>query len=615
VLLNILMQIRQIQDEAVASHTERLNAWYESIDQLVEGLMATRKDEGFDAKTGIMHSQTSISNLQISNEAARLDQNRAWNTRMGWEDRCTKAEEEYANDNASRVDDLENVKKLKSLLRGIYNKKMPKLCPKFGMVLCSSQEAGWCIFNHITASGPDAQYCSCNPGFYGESCQFRKCPGFASTQYEQDALGVCSDRGTCDHLTGQCTCFGEFYHGPKNACDYKHAPPSKNGAVDNKCTEESGIHRGTIDKVRGYCHCKGEYYGGGCEEKRCPASNGVLYPAVSGNVCNGHGACNVDDGICECHGHYYSGDKKSCEEGTCGFACGHHGVCNYHTGECVCDDLSYGQFCQHRYCPNMIDYDCSGGGKCNRNKGDCICKAGYSGPICAQTERCSDARLKDDNMNWWTIWDTPGWLLCPKGQLMYKLERSACWSLPDPDNDPEKSASTGGALSCIESGGCAAPCEDISVDRDGPYVFQFRHCYHSLRMYNEFDHAGWSKCRTDYFVAGLYRTCESLYCLNMMKCCSLSGGEAYHYSQAGTQEVWKDEQREEKVTIPLGNTHQTRYHDCGETLWGSAFNGKTSEQLVGTVPEGAFITGFKRGVGHTLSDILEASYCHFARGY
>jgi hypothetical protein len=610
VLLECLQEIRQIQDDAVAAHTIRLNQWYKDIDSLVDGLMSLRKDEQFDAKTGIMHYQTKISDLQVLNEHARIDQNRAWANRISWEDRCTKAEEEYSDGDAMRVDDLENIMKLKSLLRGIYNKNMPKACPKFAHVLCTTKDNGWCIFTKVFASGGDSQRCSCNPEFYGEACQYRKCPGFANTLYLPDADGACSNRGSCDKFTGECTCRKEFYHGPKNACEYKHAPPSRNGKVDNKCTEENGISRGIIDKVRGMCNCGIEYYGPGCEERRCPHTNGILYPAVSGNACNGHGSCNVDDGVCECHGHYFNGDKKACEAGTCDLACKHHGTCNYHTAECVCDEMSYGQFCQHRFCPNMIDVDCSGGGKCNRNNGMCICKMGFSGPICSPTARCEAAQLNNAHMNWWTVWDKPGWLLCEKGQLMYKLERSKCSTLPDPKNDPLKAPSTGGALSCIESGGCSAPCEELD-----DYVFQIRHCYHTLRMYNEFDFPGWAKCRSDYFVAGLYRSCESLYCLNMMKCCSLSGGEAYHYSHSGTREVFSGPDREKKIEIPLGNTHHTRWYNCGTAAWGTEFNGETDEQLIGKVPEGVYITGFKRGEGHTLANIEAASYCGFIRGY
>merc|ERR1711959_411890 len=100
--------------------------------------------------------------------------------------------------------------------------------------------------------------------------------------------------------------------------------------------------------------------------------------------------------------------------------------------------------------------------------------------------------------NWYTLWDKPGWIACPKGQLLYALRRKSCT-----------------ALSCLDTGSCAAGCEGES------YIYQLRHCYHDLGWYNSFDKAGWSKCLPDYFVAGLYRSCESLYCLQMAKCCSL----------------------------------------------------------------------------------------------
>jgi len=51
------------------------------------------------------------------------------------------------------------------------------------------------------------------------------------------------------------------------------------------------------------------------------------------------------------------------------------------------------------------------------------------------------------------------------------------------------------------------------------------------------------------------------------------------------------------------------------TQWGSEFNGKSDEQLVGTVRATDFITGFKRGKSHTLAGIEAASHCGFVRGY
>ena len=159
-----------------------------------------------------------------------------------------------------------------------------------------------------------------------------------------------------------------------------------------------------------------------------------------------------------------------------------------------------------------------------------------------------------------------------------------------------KASSTGGALSCIESGGCASPCEKAVPNE---YNFQIRHCYHDLKWYNEFDHKGYAGCQSDYFVAGLYRSCESLYCLNMVKCCSLMG----------------EQPSDQSFLMPYGATKQARWYGCGFEEWGSNFNGKTEQQMTGTVPEGTFITGFRRGAGHTLQDIEAASYCKLVRGY
>jgi hypothetical protein len=145
--------------------------------------------------------------------------------------------------------------------------------------------------------------------------------------------------------------------------------------------------------------------------------------------------------------------------------------------------------------------------------------------------------------------------------MLYRLKRSLC-----------------DALSCINSGGCAAACEGTGKQQ---HVFQTRHCYHDLRWYNTFDAAGWSKCLDDYYVSGFYRSGESLYELQMAKCCSLEGA---------------------------------RWVNCDEANWNSIFNGPGT----GTIeknPGIGFITGLKRGVQHTLKGIDGASYCGFIRGY
>lgn len=362
-------------------------------------------------------------------------------------------------------------------------------------------------------------------------------------------------------MKGVCNCHPGFYHGPKNACDYKHAPPSKNKQIDNKCTNG----RGTYDPVRGECNCKIEYHGSGCQEKKCPNSNKVLYPQSSSNACNGHGACSTETGHCTCSHPYYhtqTDGTGSCQLEKCLDNCSGRGVCNPLTGACACAPSTkfHGKLeaCRWHHCNNADGCGGQSAGWCNRNDGKCMCMMGYSGKRCEKTTRCKAATLRNDEMNWWTVWDQPGWLVCPKGQLLWKLKRSNCQ-----------------ALSCVESGACAAACEGKG------HVFLLRHCYHDLSWYVGLDKKGWAKCLDDYFVAGLYRSCESLYCLNMAKCCSLK------------------EARQPKSL-------------CGESLWASEFNnGAVSPK----VPANTFITGFYRGEGHQLKDIDKASYCGWVRGY
>jgi hypothetical protein len=563
ILLQVLNEIREEVAVAKADFQIKMDEYYKKSMEYRE-IMQDCTDNQLNYRTIMEAARVMILEKMASSETERVSSNQALAARTANEDACWADEEAYGIQEAINLEDLENLIKLKSLLRGLYDKKMPKSCPKHNGVLCSSTDAGWCVFIHEKASQGNDQRCSCNVGFYGDACQFRMCPGLAQNLYPatgEGSDGVCSKRGVCDPVKGLCSCHPEFYHGPKNACDYKHAPPSKNGFIDNKCTDG----RGQLDKIRGVCNCDTEYYGSGCQEKRCPNSNKVLYPMESANACNGHGACDIDTGLCSCSHPYYHEETDgsgSCNLERCQDNCSGRGTCNPLDGSCVCappDKYSgANDACRWTLCNRGDGCGPMANGWCNRNDGKCMCHMGYSGYKCDETMRCEAPQLKNDKMNWWTIWDKPGWLVCPKGQLMWKLQRSHCQ-----------------ALSCLESGGCAAACEGAE------HVFQLRHCYHDLRWYTSFDKAGWAKCLDDYFVAGLFRSCESLYCLNMAKCCSLKEAR-----QPGAI--------------------------CGSTIWNSDFdNGAVPVK----VPENKFITGFRRSDGHQLKNIESASYCGFVRGY
>merc|ERR1711865_1087156 len=553
ILLEVLNETRNEQAADKATHNANLNSYYTQSWDL-KGVLNQEAATQKSLRDEMEALRLRILELANNNEVERKDQGSAAKAKVEEEDRCAGSSEGYGVRTIVRNEDLENLAKLKSLLRALYFKNFPKSCPRQNNNICTSKTNGWCVFTKRDQKSNE-QRCSCNVGFYGDACQFKQCPGSGKGLYKSDDEGACSNRGACNRLTGLCHCRIEYYHGPKKACDYAHAPPSKADPCDPVC-DDACSQRGRLDKIRGVCNCQEEFFGAGCEEKKCPNSNGVLYPRESGNACNGRGACDIETGKCGC-GHPYSG--VSCEFEACPNDCMDRGNCNQNTGHCACgNDESgspfFGPSCEFRTCP----FDCTGGGECNRNDGKCVCKDGFSGLQCEKTSRCKNDNLHNDNMNWWTIWDKPGWMVCPKGQLMFQLKRSLCEG-----------------LSCIDSGGCAAACEGNTGNYN--HVFQLRHCYHDLRWYNSFDMAGTPECMDDYYIAGLFRSCESLYCLNMAKCCSLK---------------------------------EARWTQCSWSNWG-IFNGPGT----GKVTADQFLVGFKRGEGHQLKNIDEAKGCGFIRGY
>eukprot|EP00656_Telonema_subtile_P016801 TRINITY_DN188_c0_g2_i1.p1 TRINITY_DN188_c0_g2~~TRINITY_DN188_c0_g2_i1.p1 ORF type:complete len:1004 (+),score=330.41 TRINITY_DN188_c0_g2_i1:193-3204(+) len=582
ILMDVIHITREEQANDKTKHTETLDSdfdqsWaYKTIMNTEAANQAAWRSEMETERLGLLEDASKAEEL-------RVDMLKDGDAKTREEDMCAKAAEDYGVAEGMRGEDLENLVKLKSLLRMLYFKKKPLNCPRNpdSKAVCSGMDRGWCVF--VDKHPKNEQRCSCNVGFYGEACQYVMCPGLAKNLYKHDAAtGVCSNtqgketRGICNKMTGLCGCHDDikstrrFYHGPKRACEFAYAPASKSGDVDNLCSgrgrpfqnkadPENVITYGDgYDKVRGQCHCQIEFWGPGCEFKKCPGGaaggeNSVLYPSTSSNACAGRGACSDDDGKCSCPWPYRGG---KCEFEDCPGDCRASGKtsCKSDTGKCMCKDPTWGHECEYLSCPA----DCNGsGGECNRNDGKCICHMGYSGPTCQKTKRCTAKKgLYEDNMNWWTVWDKPGWITCPHGQLLHQLKRGLC-----------------SGLSCIDSGACAAGCEGDK------HVFQLRHCYHDLRWYNSFDGKGWSKCLPDYYVAGLYRSCESLYCLNLAKCCSLV---------------------------------DTRWTECKEANWEPIFNGPGTAKVPNDV---SFITGFYRDSGHTLKDLDKASYCGFVRGY
>jgi hypothetical protein len=651
ILMDVLSATRQELFAIKEEHLVQLNEFYVTAWGLVDEDFEKEWEEQKIDTTRIFAHRNSIIANNARMEVLRQNMEAAIFTKYTKENSCAMENEEYGIRESYRLTDLENIRKLKSLLRMLYFKKKPTTCPKNAQTkaLCSGMDRGWCIFTDISSN---TQECSCQPGFYGDACEHKMCPGVGRVLYRHDQMGQCSttpleNRGQCNPVDGLCTCndvVGEsqrFYHGPKQSCDFMRPPPSRcpcpadSGMSEEECVdtsvngcwaqgvdmvpsdvasvprcsghgrrimnEETGItYEDGYDTVKGECHCvitgDHQYWGAGCEKKKCPHSNGQYYPSDSTGACEGRGGCNDRNGACTCNNPYYG---EACENERCFRDCGPggHQVCNVKTAQCACPTeygtinfQKYGEACEFRECPENCG-SAKSRGVCNRVNGQCLCRYGYSGHACWETTRCSASVQPNAitaEQNWWTVWDKPGWITCPKGQYLYSLKRSKC-----------------DALSCIDEGGCAAACE--GTGKSG-IVYTQRHCYHDLRWYNSFDKGpvegdltglknGWSKCLTDYYVSGLYRSGESLYELQMAKCCNVE-----YKAMDGYYKM--------RVMAPV------RHIECGTnsvTEFAETAPGADGELTI--TESRAFITGFRRNKKHTLAGFSEVSWCRFVRGY
>jgi hypothetical protein len=157
--------------------------------------------------------------------------------------------------------------------------------------------------------------------------------------------------------------------------------------------------------------------------------------------------------------------------------------------------------------------------------------------------------------------DKWGWSLCPTGTLLVGLSR---------DDGTETDA-----LFNINLVKCRKPCEISGNGRDG---IELTHCYHQ-NWWKSFDSKGGKFCRRNYFVAGLFRShCNSLYCLEMAKCCQVK------------RSLWND-----CKWTPM-------------TAWKTP--GRFSEiQAASGGKKMAFIAGFYRGATHTLDGLEYMRQC------
>eukprot|EP00747_Dinoflagellata_sp_TGD_P183540 gnl/TRDRNA2_/TRDRNA2_38477_c0_seq1.p1 gnl/TRDRNA2_/TRDRNA2_38477_c0~~gnl/TRDRNA2_/TRDRNA2_38477_c0_seq1.p1 ORF type:complete len:654 (+),score=85.98 gnl/TRDRNA2_/TRDRNA2_38477_c0_seq1:108-2069(+) len=224
-----------------------------------------------------------------------------------------------------------------------------------------------CSSNGVCISG----HCLCGPGFFGESCQHQRCPD------------DCSGHGYC--FGGRCQCTGNWggpsceeraHSGTMIAFKLPKKLPALKGFT--KATHSS-VRTGSNGRCEGNCNghgdCKLGLNGWGCQ-----CHDGYSGPDCSDfcpDACHGNGDCI--HGSCLCIAGFAG---ASCATPTC---CSGHGSCSHGDGTCVCDEGWVGEECSLEQ--TCLDPLCSGHGVCTR--GTCFCGPGYTGPTCADQNKVS----------------------------------------------------------------------------------------------------------------------------------------------------------------------------------------------------------------------------------
>ena len=168
----------------------------------------------------------------------------------------------------------------------------------------------------------------------GESAVVGDFSRYYSQSGNTRAAVECSNRGSCDYLTGTCSCFENFRssdgrggEGTRGDCGYKHADNhtyyvAYNGSytysVQTACpffNDAVCSGHGTCEETTGKCACDDGYGGGACYNMTCGTTNswfGDVANHTASSVCAGVGLCNGTDGTCyDCGGGYdiYYGDQ------------------------------------------------------------------------------------------------------------------------------------------------------------------------------------------------------------------------------------------------------------------------------------------------------------------
>jgi len=210
----------------------------------------------------------------------------------------------------------------------------------------------------------------------------------------------CSGRGTCDHLTGQCTCFGDYGSSDGRGAGARlsdcgaatatiAACPSYKPSWSTAAAVCSGA--GTCLGAPSYkCNCNAGYSGYACEKMSCPAANAWVDVArcVSSPFGREEETGRRTDSVrrgAACRSRLsplrlspppltsrsspHPPTHSASASHRTGAECSNAGRCDTGTGACACASTLYtGTACQHISCPGRGADECGGVGKCTSMK-------------------------------------------------------------------------------------------------------------------------------------------------------------------------------------------------------------------------------------------------------
>ena len=142
--------------------------------------------------------------------------------------------------------------------------------------------------------------CICEKPFVGADCALQSCP--------RDCCG----NGLC--LDGVCECREGFGPSGLDPLDTGSNASLPNDCCARLCPDNCGhpSGRGSCDSLTGTCTCTPGWQGEACAQPTCPAN------------CSGHGTCDLANGGCDCVAGWGGAD---CAARTCPAGCSGRGVC------------------------------------------------------------------------------------------------------------------------------------------------------------------------------------------------------------------------------------------------------------------------------------------------